>query len=375
MKKLLSVFALMLIISIGNLTKVQAQTWISYETPAEVSAVAVSQTSLFVFGGINYFETILPLPADPNDIEWVTDYVPTGIGPISQAGLVGNELFILRDDQLWSRTGTGNWHLEFDGVMNMKADGERLFVWFGDIINIYTGSQWILDGSPENISTLAFEGENILTFDYDRTMYLNGSYWSAFEDFNAIDVTLDNGVYTAVGTVIGDYAAWYSSALDQSFKYVHILSLGELSSVASADGKQFAAGSLTDKGVIFDVADLSDYTVFANPIMQIRSNGSTIAGIDGDEVHVREGQITGINSGTAVTNSQDIIIIAPNPIANQQIRFISDAEVGAEVYNQVGAKVAKFHAQIGMNTFALNLPAGIYFLRTNAGASEKFIVQ
>jgi hypothetical protein len=351
-------FAMLLIVSISAIDA-QAQTWVNYEAPAEVSAVAVSNSSLFVFGQTNYFEAILPLPENPNDITWISSSLPAGITTVSQAGIVGDEIFILMGDELWKKLGEENWHFEFDGVSNMKADGERLFVWFDDIINIYTGNQWILDGSPEQIACLGFEEDDILTFDYDRTMYLNGLYWSGFEDFNAIEVTLDNGVYTAVGNVIGSYAAYYSSDLDHSFKYIHVLSLGELSSIASAGDKQYAAGQLNGRGVIFDVADLSDYTVFDSPILQIRSNGGTIVGIDGFNVYVR-GQITGINSGAVIAETDNLSIVNPVCYGVWQINAKHDAVIN--ISNLLGQTVITVRVNKGKNNLNLNLSKGLYIV-------------
>jgi len=372
MKRIIVFLTAMLLISISALNA-QAQTWANYETPAEVSAVAVSASSLSVFGQTNYFTAPLPLPPNPNNIVWTTSDLPVGITNVSQAGFVNDEIFILSDDQLWSKNGTDPWHFHFNGVSNMQADGKRLFVWFNNVINIYTGTQWILDGAPAEITALAFEGENILTFDENHTMYRNGSYWNAFEDLEALEVTLANDTYTAVGTVVGGYAAYYTSNINQSFKYIHVLSLGELTSVASARGHQYAAGQLNNKGVIFDVADLSDYTVFDSPILQIRSNGGTVAAIDANHVYVREGQITSV-PGFMSTKAKDLVTIAPNPITSNQLRFMSELDTDAAVFNQLGSTVAKFKVTAGINTCTLNLPAGIYFLRTATGETEKFIV-
>jgi len=353
-------FLAMLLISIPVINA-QAQTWVNFEAPAEISAVAISQSSLFVFGQTEYFKTTLPLPVDPNDITWTASDLPTGIAPVSQAGFVNEELFILIGDQLWKKTGADDWHFEFDGVMNFRADGERLFVWFNNTINIYTGNQWIIDGSPENITCLGFEGENILTFNEDRTMYLNGSYWSSFEDFNAIDVSLDNGIYTAVGDVIGGYAAYYTSDINQSFKYIHVLSSGQLSSVAGAGSKQYAAGQLNGKGLIFDVSDMSDYTIFDSPILQIRSNGATIAGIDDYRIHVREGQVTGINPGSIANEVDDQLNIV-NPVCNGVWQINAENDAVISIADLLGRVVYTAKVNKGENNFSLNLPRGIYLV-------------
>jgi hypothetical protein len=355
----------LLVAVLGLFTATMAQEWATYDVPAEVSAVTVSPSAVYVFGTANYWQAALPLPENPDDISWMAGDLPLSDGVVTQAGFVEEELFILMGDRLFKKTDS-DWHYEFDGVTGMSADGRRLFVWFDATINIYTGSQWILDYAGDEILALAFQGDNILTFSPDRTLYLNASYWQEFEDFSAAEIAFNGDYYTAVGEVIGGYAAFYSSNVNQSFKYIHVLSPGQLTSAANLLDGQYVAGNLNGQGVIFDPANMADIKVTETPVNQIRSNGNIIAAIESNALHVRGQHVTTVASVSAKENHLVIV----NPVVNSVWQVFSEEESTLQIVNLLGQTVSQQELQQGANRFNLDLKPGVYL-----AGGKKVVVQ
>lgn len=365
MKKIIS----FLLVAVFGITAATAQ-WATYDVPAEVSAVSVSENAVYVFGETNYWQANFPLPENPAEINWIMSDLPVANASVTHAGFVGNELFVLMGDKLFSSSSTPtDWHYHFDNVTGMSADGRRLFIWFDSIINVYDGNHWsILDNCDHEIITLAFQGDNVLTFSPSRNLYLNATYWQPFEEFTATDIALHGDNYTAVGTVVGGYAAFYSSPLNFSFSYIHVLTPGELVSVANFRNQQYVAGNLNGTGIIFDAANLSDLKITDNPVIQIRSGreNNVIAAIEANALHVRGQHMTVLNTHSLQKNK----FVLVNPIVNSVWQVVAEEDDILKIYDAVGRLVAEQVVVSGNNIFSLNLKPGIYL-----AGGKKIVVQ
>lgn len=379
MKKLsLFFFAMLLIVSISATMNAQAQSWEKFMLDKNITSVVLTSNSLFAFGQTDYFLCPLPLTANP---EWSSMMLPEQ-GIVKNAAVMGSNVFVLMNNNLWKMENT-SWTLVYTDIGNMSVStsNDQLFAWNGEILYSFKNNEWTLTTPGGDIEAVACsDGGHVMVATVDN-IYSGSDVndltsWDLLNDFTINEMVVNRYNYAAFGSISFD-AAWYSAPLETYYAYPHQMTSGELTSGAISQDTIWAAGKLGNKGCIFNIKDLASLQITDAAIIQIRSNGTMLAALDskGDiYVHNNGKNIAAIESIVFSMATEDNIVIAPNPIIAHKLRIISDVDTGAIVFDQLGSTVAKLKVTAGINTCTLNLPAGIYFLRTTTGETEKFIV-
>lgn len=364
--------------SIGNVTF--AQTWAEYNTPASATAVAVSDNAIFVFSSDQYYLVSLPLPHAGEALSWAQMIVP-GSGNI-KAGVVTPDgiVFVLRGNgDLW-RLSNGQWENIFpDQVIEGLSgiSGDRFFAWSGDYIYEYLGG--FTQMAFDNAKSIAFNEDYVMVFTDNFETYSGPNSWTLSPAENLInfypsEATMTHDEYIVAGTVIGSLAAWHQSPPNACVPFTHVLTEGVINSVATSEDTAWVVGRLGEKGMLFNTTDMSGIYFVPETVWQIRSNANgVVAAVSNSKLYVH-GNVVVSSSSEVPVKEENKVVIAPNPIKSSQLRFMSDLDTDAAVFNQLGSTVAKLKVTAGINTCTLNLPAGIYFLRTESGITKKFIV-
>ncbi len=373
MKKLLFLFSLMLIASVGNLAF--AQQWAEYELPTTATSVAVDENAVHVFTADRWFQVQFPLPPSGQPINWAENIIP-GEGAV-KASVITREgiVFILRDNgDLW-RYNNCQWeHLFPDQTISGLSEikGDRFFAWSRYYIYEYLGG---FTQMPFNdTKAMAFNDGYVMAFTESSGNYSGPNSWTLspaeeINNFYPVEATMTENEYVAVGAVIGDLAAWHQSPPDACVPFTHVLTVGVINSVTATKDTFWVVGRLGEKGMLFNTTDMSGIYVVPENVWQVRSNNlGVVAAVSDHWLYVRgEAAMVGLKSPITVQSDLQIL---PNPIENGNLHVISPANRQARVFDLSGQQIATLLLNQGENRVNMAfLPSGIYLLEGN-----KFII-
>lgn len=366
MKKLFTVFALMLVLSFGSITLVQAQTWAEYDLPASATAIAVSDNYIFVFTADRWYQVGFPLPPSGATLPWAENLIP-GTGTIKAGAMTPDGIvFALRENgDLW-RLINGQWEnilQNIDGLTGLQ--GNRFFAWSADFIYEYFNgfTQMPFDGTE----AIAFNDDNVVVFTENNGNYSGPNSWTLLpaEDlpnFYPMDAAMTDNEYVAVGSVIGNLAAWHQSPPDVCVPFTHVLTTGVINSVATLKDTAYAVGQLGNKGMLFNTGDMSGIYIVPEPVLQVRGNNiGTLGAVSNSKLYVHGSTVVTKTPTLPVKATQ--IIIAPNPLQDGCLRVIAPEACEAILTDLSGRQVAGARLEKGVNEINVTfLHSGIYFL-------------
>ncbi len=367
MKKIVLLLAV-LIVSIGNLTMIQAQTWTQYPTPASATSLTLTSSAVYIFTTDRYYVASLPLPQNTANVQWAEMLIP-GSGSIKNSFAASTgEVFALRENGDLYKLQAGQWTIETSDIQNMSVGQDRFFFWSQNVVN-----EW----NHGICTSVLFQGAKAVTYNLDNVFVFdeNRKYWQGpdlgnlqsmeeLADMNFSEAAMFGDTYVTVGEVVGGLAAWFQSPVNVCYKYTHILTAGNLNSVTAVSDTAWVAGWLGNKGCIFNTHDLASIEFFPETIWQIRSNANqTVAAVSTNVLYVRGGTASLVSVSKTPKLNSETIKVSPNPITNGQLRLFSDGQYEKNLLTAEGKLVARLQIETGENIFSLNnLPCGVYVI-------------
>lgn len=371
MKKLIQ-FLLVITISFNFIT-VSAQTdWININTPEALSAIAINDTVMVIFGLSQYYESPVS-----SVMEWTTHSLPISEMVVS-AEFVGDDLYVLFDGGDLYVLKDSVWNFVLSNIKGISQNSERMFAWSSEWINEFNESG-LLYQVPFSAATYVACGSSVIVSD-DYVMFQGDSLnqLSFLKEFdmsiNEIFVTEDQYLY--LGKVTGNLAAYHISPIDVSYKYDHILTEGELNSAALYNGNIYLAGRLGAKGVIFDAHDMSRIDWFSEEIVRMRASNKAIIAMGIESLHMKLNTYTG--SVRAIEDAElqgSMFQVTPNPIEAGMLRIIAKEKTQAQVLSIEGRQVSQIVIEEGINNVNVQgWKSGMYLVSSPKG-SVKFIIK
>ena len=365
-------FALVMSLSVST-TSAQSD-WLDLYTPEPISAVAINDTEMAIFGLGQYY-----VSAVNNSPQWSTRTLPIN-EQVMAAEFVADELFVLFSGGNLYRLNTGVWDLVLTQVNGISHNSGHLFAWDPYWIHEYNDSGWQYQVSFSGANYVAGGNTTIVAADFSMYQGVRPDALSFLKEYDMqvkeIVITDDNYIY--VGTAIGNLAAYHLSPINACYIYDHVLTTGALNSAACFEGNIYVAGRLGTKGVIFDAEDMSRIEWWPEAeILKLRASNAGMLALSAEALHLKLS--TSTSSGNLLTaiseKLENSLQVAPNPIENGQLRLVAKNATEAQVLALDGRQVSYMFIQEGVNIFNVqDWRPGMYVISSPKGTA-KFLIK